>query len=339
MITQKYEMIGNINDHKKIVKNEKGKICYLKILDNYNLSVFAWLKEHRNEHIPTIIEYEEKENQLEVVESYIEGVTLEQILKHDISIKERKELFFQILDGISFLHHASPAIIHRDIKTTNIMIDKNNVVKIIDYDAAKIYQKNEPRDTVLLGTEGVAAPEQYGFGASDTRTDIYALGILMRTMFPDELNMLEIADICTQLKPEDRFQSVEDLKKAIIHKHSKKITGINIPGFREGKLWHMILAIVGYVMIYFICFTGEVTVNEKVVTNQLFIWLYRFDIFFMCLGWLDIFTSWTGIFNDFPWIKDHNIIKRIIGYTFACMCVAMVAGLVQGLCEVVLGVS
>ncbi len=303
-----------------------------KTLKNYDRSVFAWLKEHPNEHIPMILSFEEKDHTLEVVESYIDGITLEEYLKQEHSLKERKEIFLQILDGISYLHHATPPIIHRDIKPTNIMIEEG-VVKIIDYDAAKFYQKNEPRDTVLLGTEGVAAPEQYGFGSSDVRTDIYALGILIRTMFMDDINMLEIADVCTKLKPSERYQSVEELRSAIVKKHPSRITGINIPGFRTRCVWHMVLAIVGYALIYGICFTGEVTIDGQVVTNQLFCWIYRFDILFLCLGWVDIFTSWSGLFRDFPWIHDKNILKRIVGYTFACMCVAMIASLIQAICK------
>lgn len=339
MNEQKLKTIGIVDEHQKIIKDEAGKIYYLKEIENYNLSVFAWLKNHPNRHIPTIYSYEEKDGKLEVIESYIEGITLDQILKHDISLSERKELFQQILDGISFLHHANPPIIHRDIKSTNIMIDEAGVVKIIDYDAAKIYQKNQPRDTVLLGTEGVAAPEQYGFGSSDTRTDIYALGILIRTMFLDDLHLLEVADICTQLKPSERYQSIEELEEAIHHLNAKRKPKINIPGFRTGKIWHMLVAFICYFFIAYICFTSEVTVGDEVVTNPVFTIIYRLDLAFILFSWIDIFTSWSGIYNQFPWIKDKNIIKRIIGYAFACMLVLVIASIVQGVCETFLPLS
>ena len=66
----------------------------------------------------------------------------------------------EICDGLLFLHAAEPPIIHRDIKAENILIDRTGCVKIIDYDAAKMYHKGKNRDTVLIGTEGSAAPEQ-----------------------------------------------------------------------------------------------------------------------------------------------------------------------------------
>ena len=52
------------------------------------------------------------------------------------------------------------------------MVTEDGQVKIIDYDAAKLYVRGQKRDTQLIGTQGMAAPEQYGFAASDIRTDI-----------------------------------------------------------------------------------------------------------------------------------------------------------------------
>lgn len=123
------------------MKDELGKLYYLKILNNYHLSVFEWLKQHPDIHIPKIIQFEEKNEKLIVLEEYIDGITLEQLLVHEISMRERKDILNQIFDGISYLHHADPSIIHRDIKPSNIMIDQNRIIKIIDYDAAKLYVK------------------------------------------------------------------------------------------------------------------------------------------------------------------------------------------------------
>lgn len=214
MFIENYKTVGIVNENKKIVKDEMGKLYYLKTLENYHLSVFLWLQQHPDIHIPKIIQFEEKNEKLIVLEEYIDGITLEQLLVHEISMHERKDILNQIFDGISYLHHADPSIIHRDIKPSNIMIDQNRIVKIIDYDAAKLYVKNQSRDTVLLGTDGIAAPEQYGFGASDTRTDIYALGMLIKEMFSDDINMLEVSNRCTNMNPDDRYQSIEELKRA-----------------------------------------------------------------------------------------------------------------------------
>lgn len=338
MFIENYKTVGIVNENKKIVKDEMGKLHYLKTLGNYYLSVFSWLQKHPDIHIPKIIQFEEKNENLIVLEEYIDGITLEQLLVHEISMHERKDILNQIFDGISYLHHADPSIIHRDIKPSNIMIDQNRIVKIIDYDAAKLYVKNQSRDTVLLGTDGIAAPEQYGFGASDTRTDIYALGMLIKEMFSDDINMLEVSNRCTNMNPDDRYQSIEELKRAASIQTKKK-SYMNIPGFRSDKKWHKIVASIGYFFIVLISFSSEVLVGDHVVTNPVYCFLARLTILFMVLGWVDVFTEWTGIFNHFPWIHDKNIIKRILGYSFACCCVLFMAAIMQGVFQALLGVS
>lgn len=324
---QKFEIVGIVNENKKIVKDENGRLLYWKQLENYNRSVFAWIQEHPNMHIPEIISMYENDKGLVVVEEYIEGVTLETLLVHDIARDERMDILEQLLDGLDFLHKAMPPIIHRDIKASNIMIDDNRCVKIIDYDAAKRYNKNEPRDTVLLGTEGSAAPEQYGFGASDARTDIYAIGILIREMFSDDLHLLDIADKCTQIDPKNRYQNVQELKKAIqAPVVQNKLHTLNIPGFRQGNPYHMIVAILGYALMIYICLTTENKVDGQVITNPFLVTGYRLTMMYMMLGWLDVFTSWTGFYDKFPFMKSENMLLRWIGYSMACIFVVIVTG-------------
>ena len=79
-----------------------------------------------------------------------------------LTFAERVDILAQICDGLEFLHSANPSIIHRDIKASNIMVTDDFVVKIIDYDAAKIYVTGQTKDTMMIGTQGLAAPEQYG---------------------------------------------------------------------------------------------------------------------------------------------------------------------------------
>ncbi|NLM61172.1 MAG: serine/threonine protein kinase [Clostridiales bacterium] len=78
---------------------------------------------------------------------------------------------------LSYLHSQDPPIIYRDLKPSNVMIQPDGSLKLIDFGAAREYRDGENGDTVLLGTRGYAAPEQYGgYGQSDPRTDIYGLG-------------------------------------------------------------------------------------------------------------------------------------------------------------------
>lgn len=102
---------------------------------------------------------------------------------------------------------------------------------LIDFDASREFDAGKPEDTVLLGTREYAAPEQYGFGQSDARSDIYALGVLLNKMLtstypryerPAE-SLGEIITRCTALLPEQRCASVEELKSALISRSSKSL--------------------------------------------------------------------------------------------------------------------
>ena len=68
-----------------------------------------------------------------------------------------------------YLHEFKPnPIIYRDMKPSNIIIDKNGNIKLIDFGIAREYKEQSECDTVYIGTRGYAAPEQYGFGQTNT---------------------------------------------------------------------------------------------------------------------------------------------------------------------------
>ena len=167
-------------------------------------------------HIPDIHSYWEEDGHLTVIEEYVQGTTLDALLEEGrLSCADRLRIVSDICDALSFLHSAPHPIIHRDIKASNIMLTDDMIVKLIDYDAAKIFHPDKGRDTTLIGTVGSAAPEQYGFAQSDARTDIYSLGVLIREMFPDDSRFSQIVSKATQMEPKLRYQSAEELKRAL----------------------------------------------------------------------------------------------------------------------------
>ena len=126
-------------------------------------------------------------------EEYINGETLAEILGNGpISDEKAVHWIRQLCEAVRFLHEQSSIIIHRDIKPSNIMLSFDGIIKLIDFDASKEFTPNQQRDTELIGTPNYAAPEQYGFAASDPRTDIYAVGILLHELItgykPNEIN-------------------------------------------------------------------------------------------------------------------------------------------------------
>lgn len=212
-----------------------GRIWLEKTRDIYSLPVYEWLADHRSIHIPEILDFYEQDGDLHVFEEFVQGQTLEELLQDPdsslhLSAYLRKQILLGVCEAVRFLHSAVPPIIHRDIKPSNIMLNPDNVVKLIDFDAAKFADPTEQQDTTLIGTHGVAAPEQYGFGSSSERTDIYAIGVLIRTLFPDDPRFLRIAAHATRLEPQQRYHSVQELEIAIrnirntesSHSHRKK---------------------------------------------------------------------------------------------------------------------
>ena len=157
-----------------------------------------------------------------IIEEYIAGETLLEKMEHGyvFSQKEALELMVQLCEALECLHVRLNPIIHRDIKPDNIMISNDGVVKLIDYNAARCYEKGATRDTEYIGTPGYAAPEQYGFSQSDVRTDIYALGIVLNYMLagrpPGEKTASgapgEIVKKCIQMDPDQRYDSSGTVK-------------------------------------------------------------------------------------------------------------------------------
>lgn len=89
---------------------------------------------------------------------------------------------YDLCEILEKLHSVTPPIVHRDTKPSNIIITNYEHVVLLDFNAAKYFADTDTADTILLGTKGYAAPEQYGFGSSTPQTDIYALGILLKEL-------------------------------------------------------------------------------------------------------------------------------------------------------------
>lgn len=224
-----YKIISALNEEHKVYLVQSalsGNIYVQKILDVYNLRVYEYLYRNPVAGIPRIINYYEDSNQLIVIEEYISGTSLqEKIDNSDLSVSDIRSYMIMLCNILEALHAMTPPIIHRDIKPSNIIITSYNYAMLLDFNAAKQFSGQNESDTVLIGTPGYAAPEQYGFGSSSPKTDIYSLGIVLREMLgsitpaPDIAPILHrlnlIADRCTQMTPAARYKSVAELKNAV----------------------------------------------------------------------------------------------------------------------------
>ncbi len=173
-----------------------------------------------------------------LVMEYIEGMTLDEYLEHNNApFPERRVLGWarQLCDVLDYLHSQQPPIIFRDMKPGNIMLMRNGRVKLIDFGIARFFRHASSQDTQLLGTPGFAPPEQYGKAQTDERSDIYSLAMTLfqlmtftlsekgfglhdvQSVNPEiSLPVARALEKATALSPEDRFQSVDAFRRALL---------------------------------------------------------------------------------------------------------------------------
>lgn len=165
MLSQ-YQELGMLNGNNsvRLVRHSiTGRIAVKKYMPASQKPVYVFLKLHRNEFIPEIYGYFENESQLIIIEEYIEGRNLEDILSEQrMPVEEGVRIVKEVCRGLYPLHTAVPPIICRDLKPENIMLTLQKHVKLIDFDIARVVSPGKNRDTVIMGTEGFAAPEQQG---------------------------------------------------------------------------------------------------------------------------------------------------------------------------------
>lgn len=198
------------------------------------------LKRLNHPHLPSIIDVIDCDDTFLIVMDYIEGRTLDHWLKKEGAQPQERvvEWAKQICDVLGYLHSRKPPIIYRDLKPSNVMLKPDGKIMIIDFGTAREFKEQSIEDTKCLGTQGYAAPEQYGgHGQTDARTDIYNLGATMyhlltghnpslppyemypiRQWNPALSSGLEaIVTKCTQRNPNDRYQSCAELMYALEH--------------------------------------------------------------------------------------------------------------------------
>ena len=220
-----YRELTVLDEKKNIVlvqDRRNSELCVKKTLDIYSRDVYEQLGSVRIEGVPAVKECVADDGKLIVVEEYVQGRSLKQVLdEHGLLNEEQAyEIAVQLVDILVRLHQLEPAIVHRDIKPSNIIIEKNGHVNLIDFNAARHVNADKNEDTRMLGTVYFAAPEQFGFGQSDERTDIYGLGATINYIMTGdkpgagiaECRFSDILKKCLMVDAKDRYQSAEELR-------------------------------------------------------------------------------------------------------------------------------
>ena len=421
----RYQEITPIGKYKNIwlvLDRDTGKVYVRKCLETFNQEVYERVARLHNVHIPGIAAWKLEDGRFWLIEEYVNGETLEERINRGYSFtwKEAVGIVRQVCEALACLHSQETPVIHRDVKLSNIMISHDGVVKLIDYNAARLYEKGLKQDTRLIGTEAYAAPEQFGFAQTDARTDIYALGVVFNYLLTGahiKERMAEgacgaVTRKCTQMDPKQRYQSVSELDQALqvlqmngsagvtaemeaagnaaemtgatertgtavkaetaefLHarsapaprtkraagfhgegeykerrsetdwsesagrdadrhqerktatdrypkvgyekkKHGRKQGIWPIPGFRSGVWWKKLVAVAGYLFIFFVSLKVEFTVDAG---RPLALWADKLLVLISLLSSVAVYTDYHGAAAKMPFLHNKKGWIRCLGY-------------------------
>lgn len=213
------------------------------------------LKRFSHPNLPSIIDVIDTDDSFLIVMDYIEGNSLSKAIETSGAQSQEDVIEWskQLCDVLGYLHSRKPPIIYRDMKPANVMLKPDGNISLIDFGTAREFKSSSIEDTTCLGTQGYAAPEQYGgHGQTDARTDIYCLGATMYHLVtghnpstpPYEMypirqwnpmlssGLEEIITKCTQRNPNDRYQSCAELLYALDHFQDLDIENKKVQSFK-----------------------------------------------------------------------------------------------------------
>lgn len=189
-------------------------------------------------HLPRLLDVREEAGRLVVVMEYIPGATLAEVIRAADPAQRpglAARLMPVICDAVSELHEAfdSP-IIHRDLTPANIVCPEGDPASpiLIDLGIARSWREDATSDTTHFGTRAYAPPEQFGFGQTDVRSDVFALGMLTlfcllgRDPLPDDRNRgfalpgapepwRAVVSRACALDPTERYATARELGQAL----------------------------------------------------------------------------------------------------------------------------
>ena len=178
------ELVRNTKDARLYVRKE----FVFNSLDDARIrkDFFNVLKKNRFVNCANCIDVYLIADKLVVISEYVDGTNLYDFIKRCEVEQVDEVTFLQCLRVICkdlaaafrSLAKSAGGIVHRDINPNNIIIG-HGCASLIDFGIARCFVDGKCADTQLFGTNGYAAPEQYGFGQTNQRSDVFALGMLL----------------------------------------------------------------------------------------------------------------------------------------------------------------
>jgi hypothetical protein len=236
---------------------------------------------------------------------FVAGRSLRDLLNEagSLSIRHGVKIVRQIIAGLGEAH--AQGVVHRDLKPENILIDRNSLVKVMDFGIARLADSRLTATGFLVGTPAYMSPEQAEGKAADARSDIYALGLVIYEMFcgqpafagetpvavvakqvherptapreiePDLPVRIERAVLtCLEKDPRKRFQSVAELEAALSatsvaapddFEDAGAPLPVHLVRWRKSD-WGLVAAAVVGLAMFFVCFARTSLAPRSQVT-------------------------------------------------------------------------
>lgn len=201
-----------------------GNVYVKKYISDAQKAIYEKLRQKDFAGVPKVIDIYDDNGCWVLIEEYIKGQSIQNMLDKGFpfTFDFISCMAKSLCCTLAPIHREN--IVHRDISAANVICTPRLEFYLIDFGNARTYKKDQATDTEYIGTQGYAAPEQYGFGQSDRHTDIYAIGALMNVLLTGEFvpfnkrgrgGLSKIVKRCTAVNANKRYKSVSTLSMAL----------------------------------------------------------------------------------------------------------------------------
>ncbi len=262
-------------------------------------------------NIITVYEIGEHEGQVFIAMEYVDGQTLKELITvnrtpstvdqspiapHPLPLAQVLEIATQIAEGLSVAH--AKGIVHRDIKPQNILVDRDNHVKILDFGLAKLKGISSlTKESSTLGTVHYMSPEQAMGKDVDQRSDIWSMGVVLYEMLAGRLpfqgeyeqaviysilnepspklrslrpevppELEKIVDRCLEKDRDKRYQRAGEIIADLRSVQQVILKTVNVSGHKPKRAWWIGIGAVllsTVILLYFFLPRKEAAVGDK----------------------------------------------------------------------------